>query len=212
VVAFDRDSAGRMVTMGQVVGTKEGLDDITDFTVLTDGHIRAHVGDIQPCCSTPDYWARRQWRTYAWNGQRFTQTGGPAEFDADPRRTDLAVAGGDLVLGPVGADGKRSGTLTLTVSNKGPADVAYVGFKLAGIQPVGEAGKGACGETADTSVYACLLGGVRAGQRRTYTLQVTVDPSRTDKPSAWVWNFDAERRPWQDLKLSDNWVDIPRGS
>jgi hypothetical protein len=44
VVAFDRDSAGRMVTMGQVVGTKEGLDDITDFTVLTDGHIRRQLG------------------------------------------------------------------------------------------------------------------------------------------------------------------------
>ena len=128
VIAFDRDGAGRVVTMGRVVGTREGMDDVTDFAVQADGEIRVHVADIQPCCSIPEWAPQRQWRTYAWTGERFDQTAGPTKFGVDPRLTDLTLTAGDLIVGAPDAKGKRAATLTVTVVNKGPVDVPLLGF------------------------------------------------------------------------------------
>ena len=211
LVAFDRDRQGRIVTMGRVVGTAEGLDDITDAAVTEDGKVRAEVADIQPCCSTPSYRAQKQWRTYRWHDGRFTQSDGPRSFGKDPRLTDLVLTGGNLVLGPAAAGGKRPSTLTLTLTNKGPVDVAHVGFaEIDQIGVMNTADRAVCvpwrggGESGTT----CRSAGLRSGERRVYTFHLLVDPTALNQPSVRVVHFDDQDRHWQDLAFKDNSVKV----
>lgn len=212
VVAFDRDERGRIVTLGQVVGVREGMEDITDFSVAADGTVRAHVADIQPCCSTPQWWPQRQWRTYAWTGDRFSQTAGPTKFGTDPRLTDLTLTAGDLVLGRADASGKRPGSVTVTVTNKGPVDVPGVGF--AEQFTIGEPAGGdlsRCRTAPADAGDACVLDGLKAGQSRTYTFRFLVDPAGPPgggQRSLRVIHFDAQGRYWQDRNLRDNFVNL----
>ncbi|MEU1591134.1 hypothetical protein [Micromonospora sp. NPDC005710] len=211
LVAFDRDGKGRIVTMGQVVVTREGLDDITDAAVTEDGKVRAQVADIQPCCSMRSYWAQKQWRTYRWTGQGFTQSDGPKSFGQDPRLTDLVLTGGDLVLGPAEADGKRPGTLTVTVTNRGPVNVAKIGFgELSFVGTLTKADSSICvpWRESDESGADCRTAGLRSGERRTYTFHLIVDPTDLDQPRVRVVHFDDQDRHWQDLTHGDNFVDV----
>ncbi|MEU8155247.1 hypothetical protein AB0B94_16420 [Micromonospora sp. NPDC048986] len=211
LVAFDRDGHGRIVTMARVVGTAEGLDDITDAAVTEDGRVRAQVADIQPCCSTPSYWAQNQWRTYRWHDGRFTQSDGPRSFGKDPRLTDLVLSGGDLVLGPAGTDGKRPGILSLSLSNTGPVDVAHVGFaEIDHIGAMSRADSSIClpWRGGDESGTTCRTAGLRAGERRAYTFHLLVDPTALNQPSVRVVHFDDQDRHWQDLTFKNNVVEV----
>ncbi|RKN17306.1 hypothetical protein D7147_21995 [Micromonospora musae] len=211
VVAFDRDAAGRIVTMGRVVGAAEGMDDIADFSVQDDGKVRVHVADVQPCCGLPSWWPQGQWRTYAWTGDRFDQTAGPTKFGVDPRLTDLTLTAGELALGPPDGQGRRTGTVTVTVVNRGPVDVPRLGFDT--LTSIGEpdgADLDRC-RTADAGpVAACLLDPLPAGGRKTYTFRFLVDPPGDDdlRPVVQVVHFDAQDRYWDDLKRSDNRVEL----
>ncbi|WP_262283006.1 hypothetical protein [Micromonospora sp. MA102] len=209
VLAFDRDAAGRIVTMGRVVGTREGMDDITDFSVQDDGRIRAYVADIQPCCDTPAWSPQRQWRTYAWTGERFSQTAGPTRFGVDPRLTDLTLTAGDLVVGPADGTGNRTATVTVTVVNKGPVDVAQLGFS--DFYTIGEPAGGdlsRCRTVLSEGSEACLLDGLPAGKRRTYTFTFRCDPPEVadGQPALGVVHYDSEERYWNDLSGKDNHV------
>ncbi|MEV4119096.1 hypothetical protein [Micromonospora sp. NPDC049645] len=211
LVAFDRDERGRIVTMARVVGFAKGLDDITDAVVTEDGKVRAQVVDIQPCCSMPSYWAQQQWRTYRWTGDGFTQVEGPRSFGRDPRLTDLVLSGGDLVLGPSGVDGTRPGTLTLTVTNKGPVDVAHIGFaQLSFVGTLSAADSATCvaWREGDESGANCRTAGLKSGKSRTYTFHLRVDPTELNQPSVRVVHFDDQDRHWRDLTYGDNRVDV----
>ncbi|MFI6783692.1 hypothetical protein [Micromonospora sp. NPDC050276] len=210
LVAFDRDGNGRIVTMGRIVRTGDGIADITDFAVSDGGRVRAQVADLQSCCSTPSYWARTQWRTFRWNGDQFPQSAGPTSFGPDTRLTDLVLTGGDLVLGPTGAGRKRPGTLTLTVTNKGPVDVARVGFgelKLIGTPDGGDWSLCASWQN-DGSGADCRVAGLRSGERRTYRFRFLVDPSTVAESSPRVVHFDEDGRYWRDLTYGDTHVDL----
>ncbi|MEW2326460.1 hypothetical protein AB0880_01445 [Micromonospora chersina] len=210
VLAFDRDDAGRIVTMGRVVGTREGMEDITDFSVQDDGRIRAYVADIQPCCSTPEWSPQRQWRTYAWTGERFTQTAGPTKFGVDPRLTDLTLTAGDLVIGPADTKGNRTATVTVTVVNRGPVDVPLLGFS--DFYTIGEPAGGdlsRCRTVRSEGSDACLLDGLPAGKRRTYSFVFRYDPPEVDiRPALRVIHHDSQERWWGDLKFKDNRVEL----
>ncbi|MEV0001044.1 hypothetical protein AB0H28_02000 [Micromonospora sp. NPDC050980] len=211
VVAFDRDETGRIVTMGQVVATQEGMDDITDFSVQGDGKIRAYVADIQPCCSTPEWSPQRQWRTYAWTGERFTQTAGPTRFGTDPRLTDLSLTAGDLVVGPADAKGIRTATVTVTVTNKGPVDVPLLGFSDFGT--IGEPTGGdlsRCRTVRSDGTYVCALDALPAGERKAYTFAFRYEPPDLAgmRPSLQVIHYDQQERWWNDLKVKDNEVEL----
>ncbi|SCG55146.1 hypothetical protein [Micromonospora inositola] len=210
LVAFDRDGAGRIVTMGRVVGTREGMDDITAFSVESDGQIRVHVADIQPCCSTPSWAPQRQWRTYAWIGDRFDQTAGPTKFGVDPRLTDLTLTAGDLVVGPPDATGKRTGSVTVIVVNRGPVDVPLLGFS--DFYSVGEPAGGdlaRCRAVRSEGSDACVLDGLPAGKRKTYTFTFRYDPPDIGgPPTLRVIHYDSQERYWSDLKWKDNQVEL----
>ncbi|MEU5788006.1 hypothetical protein ABZ754_09780 [Micromonospora purpureochromogenes] len=206
LVAFDRNDAGRIVTLGRIVGTDQGIKDVTGFEVQADGQVRAQVADLQPCCGTPTYWTRHQWRTYGWDGDRFTRTGGPAEFGPDTRLTDLSLTAAEMVLGPAGSDGRRPGTLTLTVTNRGPLDAAQVSFPA--LELIGTPDGGdwtACRRPEDPS-GGCRLSGVPAGERRTYTFRFQVDPDELNQPTALVEHLDSKNRLWKDRTPQDNRV------
>ncbi|MEU4479677.1 hypothetical protein AB0F68_16710 [Micromonospora sp. NPDC023966] len=210
VLAFDRDDTGRIVTMGRVVGTHDGMDDITDFSVRDDGKIRAYVADIQPCCSTPEWSPQRQWRTYAWTGERFTQTAGPTKFGVDPRLTNLTLTAGDLVVGPADTKGNRTATVTVTVVNNGPVDVPQLGFS--DFYTIGEPAGGdlsRCRMVRSDGPEACVLDGLPAGKRKTYTFTFRYEPLEADiQPALRVIHYDSQERYWNDLSRKDNHVDL----
>lgn len=114
LLAFDRDRAGHIVTLGTVLSTNGPLRiiDPQTYRIESNGVITARVGDYARCCGdqTPQLW---QWRSYGWNGHGFRQVAGPTAFPVNPAVTETAVTTGDLVLGPATA-GTRHGTLTIT--------------------------------------------------------------------------------------------------
>ncbi|GGM32284.1 hypothetical protein GCM10011608_16060 [Micromonospora sonchi] len=211
VVVFSRDDTGRIVTLGRVVGTREGMDDITEVAVASDGQIRVDVADIQPCCDIPDWWPQRQRRTYAWTGDRFKQTGGPTAFGVDPRLTDLTLTASPLVLDPPDGDGKRLASFTVTVTNKGPVDVPRLGFGhyfTLGERAGGDLSR--CRIVTMSGTETCLLDGLPSGARRSYTFRFLTDPAEmAPMPSLLVVHFDGRDRHLKDRKPRDNSVDLP---
>jgi hypothetical protein len=133
LVALDRDTSGRIVTLGQVVATTGEIRDLRDDSVrVADGAVTARVGDFQRCCDdqTPQVWQERAYRRV--NG-RFEQVSGPTRMPANPDVTETSVTAGELVLGPV-LDGYRYGTVTVTVRNGWGTRPAHVllGFSTGG--------------------------------------------------------------------------------
>ncbi|MEV0157340.1 hypothetical protein AB0H57_26925 [Micromonospora sp. NPDC050686] len=213
VVAFDRDTAGRIVTLGRVARTGEGQRDILAYEVTGGGSVRVRVADIQPCCDVPTYLTRDQWRTYRWQGGRFTQTGGPTAFGPDGRLTDLTLTAGELVLGTPDAAGKRTGSLTLTVVNKGPVDVPQLGFSSLG--RLGERAGGDFAQCRDLPAVGpywadCVTGGLPAGERRSWTFRFLVDGPTSDggATAVRVDHYDAQNKGWPDLTQLDNAADV----
>ncbi|MFJ8580330.1 hypothetical protein [Micromonospora sp. NPDC093277] len=215
LVVFDRDDRNRIVTMGLVVRTEgegpESIEDLLDVTVQ-NGAIRVKVADLQPCCSTPSYWQRTQWRTYGWKGTRFTQTGGPTKFGPDRRLTDLRVTAGPLTLGPPDGTGQRTGSVKVTVSNRGPRDVGRLG--LYELNFVGEPDGGdwdRCGPARGRSDWPpCMLPGLAAGKQVSYTFRFRIGPAGLAKAKLTVRaiHYSSDLREWPDLTMGDNWATI----
>jgi hypothetical protein len=116
LVAFDRDTAGHIVTLGRVVATTGELRDISDEGVtVVNSVVRARVGDFQRCCDdqTPQKW---QVRGYALRHGTFRQVSGPTVMTPNPSVTQTTVHAGDLTLGPA-VSGYRYGTLAVTVTH-----------------------------------------------------------------------------------------------
>ncbi|MFB9237517.1 hypothetical protein ACFFWC_18490 [Plantactinospora siamensis] len=226
VVALDRDSDGNVVTLGQVART-ETLDpapnEIAWITAVADngpGSLRVQVADLQPCCSTPEYWARKQWRTYGWTGHGFRQTAGPTGWGPDTRLTDLVVTAGPLAYGPPDTDGKRHGSLAITVTNKGPLDADYVVLDLSSESATADWGKpdggawSACGTLPKIidHVPTCVLPKLAAGEQRSYTFPVTYQdppPAGGLKVRVMAERFDSSARLWKDLNPADSDVVTP---
>ncbi|GAA0808068.1 hypothetical protein [Spirilliplanes yamanashiensis] len=141
LVAFDRDSDGRIITLGTVVSTTGEVRDIdtTGVRVGGTGTVTVRVADYQGCCgdTTPTRW---QTRRYRWTGGRFTQAGGPTAMPANPAVTQTRLTTGDLVLGPVSA-GYRTGTLAVTLRHGFGArpDRVRLAFSVDRLEPIGTA-------------------------------------------------------------------------
>ena len=125
VVAFRGRTAKSMTFMGQVVGPVDGIGD--DLTGVRDieaakGAVRVEVSRVALVSqgSAPAELATlTQWRTFAWNGNRFTQTAGSTTFAADKSAAALTGIATRLIFAPPDG-GCRTGEITLTVRNDGP--------------------------------------------------------------------------------------------
>ncbi|MBU8857182.1 MULTISPECIES: hypothetical protein [unclassified Micromonospora] len=209
VLALDRDDDGRIITMGRVVGTREGMGDITEFSVRDGGQIRAHVADIQPCCGTPEWTPQRQWRTYSWDGDRFRQVDGPTKFGTDPRLTDLTMTARDVVAGPPDKKGIRKVTVTVTVVNRGPVSVRMLGFTgWYGYTIPTDSGLDRCRNVRLDGDIACVLDTLSAGASRTYTFTFDHPVTADEPPTLRVIHIDSQQRYWNDLNGKDNEVEL----
>ncbi len=209
VLAFDRDDDGRIVTMGRVVGTREGMGDITEFSVRDGGEIRVHVADIQPCCGVPEWAPQRQWRTYSWAGDRFRQAGGPTKFGVDPRLTDLTMTARDVVAGPPDKKGIRKVTVTVTVVNRGPVSVRMLGFTgWYGYTVPTDSALDRCRNVRLDGDIACVLDTLSAGASRTYTFTFDHPVTADGPPTLRVIHIDSQQRYWNDLNGEDNLVEL----
>jgi hypothetical protein len=124
VLALDRDAAGRLHTVGQVVAQSGTVRGICDVRAGSNGAVQVKVADLDVpgrCGESP---AITQWRGYSWNGKTFVQSSGPSTFPANPHIAEVSVTTGDLAFAaPV--DGIYHGTLQVHVRNTGPAAGYY---------------------------------------------------------------------------------------
>jgi len=180
VVVFDRDAAGSIVTLGQVVGSGNGaIRNVNDIRADPGGAVGVQVADVGPIDGSDVFqYAQQQWRGYGWNGKAFSQTGGPTAFPANPYITDLVTTVTDLhlVSGPGGA---RQGSVTVTVRNNGktkPAKMALsltTGAALTLRPPAGLDCPLRSGTPEATHDYACTVATPAPGASVTYTFGFT---------------------------------------
>lgn len=174
VVAFDRDPAGKVVTLGRVVATAREMPQwLTDLEVRPDGLVRVQVADIAPGGGWPGEWSQRQWRGYRWNGESFAQVAGPTTFGPNPHAVNLVVTATDLALAAA-PDGSRTGTLTVRIRNAGSGPAAYVALRLGlppALRPDGD-GWAVCRNDPETTrqPVSCDLNGLKAGAEVQLTL------------------------------------------
>lgn len=116
------------------------------------------------------------------------------------------------MLGTPGPDGKRTGSLSLTVTNKGPVDVAQLGF--INLELVGERAGGdfdQCRSLPEVGPYwaSCVVAGLRAGERRDFTFTFVVDGSAPAVvQGVRVDHYDGQNRGWPDLTPAGNATEV----
>ncbi|MEU8088545.1 hypothetical protein AB0B57_33630 [Micromonospora sp. NPDC049101] len=214
VVAFERNSDDRIVTVGRVVRTDDDFTDVLAAEITPTGSVRVTVADIVPCCEVPNYLRREQVRTYRWDGQRFEQTDGPTKFGPDPRLTNLRLSMTHELVDVPGTDARRKLTTVFTVTNAGPVDAPQVAFHNIehGERAGGDWARCKPGRLSDTTEPGCLLPGVPAGESRRYTF-VQLVPGQPGADASTrsfrVVHGDAQDRSWPDLKPDDNVVASP---
>ncbi|PYC72554.1 hypothetical protein C7C45_08975 [Micromonospora arborensis] len=214
VVAFDRNTSGHVVTLGRVVRTTDDVEDILGLKVTAAGSIEVRVADLQPCCTTPEYWKQEQLRTYRWEGSRFTQTNGPTKFGKDPRLTDLRLTMTYELGGYVDNDARQYLTTVLTVKNAGPRDVERISFEGLGLGDPTGGDWSKCGPPPPTepSAEACLLPGIPAGESRRYTFEELIPGGARQEylapRSFTVVHWDRQDRRWRDLTPDNNRVTL----
>jgi hypothetical protein len=165
VAAFDRSRTGRIVTVAQVVTTTPNkIGTIFNVTAGRNGSVRVELGNLNGCCPEGPSDARHQWRTYAFDGAHFNQTGGPTSFPVDPHTADLSVEGGKMYMSQLAGVGQ--GTLNVTVRNRGGRSIAQAELVFTlkdGLVPWGS-GWSRCNPVTigATVVSTCTLGAIRA--------------------------------------------------
>ncbi|MEH1012078.1 hypothetical protein V6U90_02975 [Micromonospora sp. CPCC 206060] len=219
VVAFDRDRGGRIVTVGQVFRTERwsGPADVAGhdpewllaLDARPDGSVRIEMADIAPGGGWRLEWSQRQWRTYRWNGQRFTQTGGPTTFASNPRLRNVGVHATDLTWGAARTDGTRSGTTTVTIRNHG--DRPFDGIRLVmrvqpGLYAQGDGWSACTGgpPAAGSRELTCRLGPLDAGASRTLVLGLAGPTSGSGTGIASVEPLGPDGEPLLDPDRENN--------
>ena len=157
-----------------------------DIRADADGAIGVRVGDV---FATGEGMTRLsaewQWRSYRFDGTRFTQVGGPTAFHAVPPETDLQAIGTPAVFGAA-VNGVRTATARVTVHNAGPHGTPGVlmwvgvssGMRLPA--PIQTAVDGivcapatVLGSDLGPDRIACHLNPLAAGATRTFTVRFT---------------------------------------
>ncbi|GIH06590.1 hypothetical protein Rhe02_46570 [Rhizocola hellebori] len=124
VVAFQQNAAGKITSLGQVIVTSANVPVIQEIRP-------SQAGDVSVIVTSN---GQSQIRDFKWNGQRFSQISGPTDPATPPPSkppqalADLEVKLSGLTFGPE-ADGVRTGSITVTVTNL--STTASAGFSVA---------------------------------------------------------------------------------
>jgi len=108
VIAFDRDSAGHIVTKGSVA---RGF--IWSLAARSGGGVTIDISDTEACCSTPKAIELHQTRSYAYRSGHFAQVAGPTSFVPHTQKIDLSIK-----VSSVSWSAKRNDLRTATVTVK----------------------------------------------------------------------------------------------
>jgi uncharacterized repeat protein (TIGR01451 family) len=172
-------AGGSLRTLGQVVGPTHGdILFVDDVTADADGSIRALVVDRHGSVGGDQ--ALRQWRTYAWDGQQFSQTAGSTSFDAAPGAAKLSVNATVAVFAaPQG--GQRQAQFTVTVTNTGTTVAKAVSAQLlidisSGITLVSSQ----CPTGALVRVPTCDAGDLAPGASRNFSVTLSIGVDELD--------------------------------
>ena len=192
VLAFDRDTTGKIVTLGQVIGSagnegRQGTDIETIWEVQAgdDGQVKVDVGEYRPCCDMAQA-SQHQWRTYGWNGTAFTQTGGPTAFGPSPNVADVTATADTLTMTATGS-GTWQGTLKVTVRNNGQfatpgkLRIAFGFPDTWTVQVIS-----GCTIQPNELPAQCLSNSIPAGGAKVFTLKVTA-PAAPQQTESKVW-------------------------
>ena len=115
VIAFDRDSAGHIVTKGTLAhGT------IWSMTARAAGGVTLNVSDYEACCSTPKAIELHQIRSYAYRSGHFAQVAGPTSFVPHTQKIDLSIKVSSVSWSEKRND-LRTVTLTVKIANNSGA-------------------------------------------------------------------------------------------
>ncbi|MFJ6195808.1 hypothetical protein [Micromonospora sp. NPDC092111] len=211
VVAFDRDTTGKVVTIGRVVlSARERPQWLIGVDVRGDGVVRVQVGDIYPGGGWDGEWSQRQWRGYRWDGDSFAQVWGPTGFPTNPHEVNLVVTASDLVLSPA-PDGSRAGTTTVRVRNRGTGAARYVALRFdlpAALRSDGD-GWAACRTAPGTAggPVRCELGRLAPGAEFQLTLGLRVaadDPLGAGTAELTAQALDAAHQVVAEVVEYDN--------
>lgn len=166
VVAFERDSAGRIITLGQVM---KGYPASLTQRTAAGGGVMVDLLNLVACCDTSHEMELHQQRGYAWNGKAFVQIDGPQSFGPHPHVTDLKISATGLTFGAV-TNGKRTGTMKVTVRNVG--NIASNRFELKVAGTVTACAGSRCYNPGQGGFP--IIDGIAAGKSVTYTVKVVV--------------------------------------
>jgi hypothetical protein len=170
-VAFRRANDGSIQTMGAIAAD---VHQIQDVRAGTDGAVDLQVSDLAGTDDVAYLQQIIQWRTYRWTGSEFDQSDGPTAFTVS--RPELTATLSDLVYNPA-VNGRRTGTLTISVHNGGTAPVtdASMAFELKIAQTVTPT----CQQlnTSDGPSGLCALPSIAPGATGTLTLTLSADDS-----------------------------------
>jgi hypothetical protein len=169
-------AGGRLTTMGQLARGGPGGEDILAVAPVAGGLVSLTVGDIIPCCGTPRSMELTQVRTFAWNRSGFTQVAGPNTFVAQRSAVNLDISAPVVHFTGL-IEGKSSGTLTVTIRNRGPLGARQVSVAVWPDQPVAPAVGGdwaKCVSRDGTSrARVCPVGDLAVGATVTLVLPLT---------------------------------------
>ncbi|GEM_PF-5945247 len=124
IAVFDRNAAGQIVTLGQVLAETTEIRNFYDVSAGPNGTVKVEVGDLNGCCGFDPTMSQHQTRGYSWSGAKFSQSDGPTSFPPNPRTADLYLTTNEVVF-TLPSGGVRHGSLSLTVHNGGPGTVAH---------------------------------------------------------------------------------------
>ncbi|WP_329107024.1 hypothetical protein OG792_02705 [Micromonospora sp. NBC_01699] len=210
VVAFDRDDAGGIVTVGQVVRSDPKAQWFTDIEVRANGVVRVEVADEAPGGGWPLEYSQRQWRGYRWDGQVFGQSEGPRSFPDNPYGVNLTVTATDLVYRAPEGGGLRTGEVTLTLRNVGTVTAQRPRLEF-DVRP-GGAGTAAspgwydCEDSrTDGERSFCTLKPLRAGEERKVTFHlVNAGPGLPTTATVALLNLNGGGGVAADFEPGDN--------
>lgn len=204
VVVFRRGPDRAFETIGLVVEAA-GADDaiehadviarVSAIEITPPGDIRVEVGDGNTTHTDEFLQGLRQQRTYRWNGSVFAQTAGSTSFVVPRRTFDLSVNASPMTYAkPV--NGRRAGTMTVTIRNKGGTAVADLSVQLA-MEP----GQADCADSGAGSRPSCVVGPLAPGAARTVTFHHPIPACEAGSECESGADPNARVNPWADLQV-----------
>ncbi len=128
VIVVERDAAAKIVMKGRVAASSNVSRWISAIEPLVRG-VAVTFYEIPPDLGVP---VNPQVRHFAWNTGEFRQISGPQEFGFQTGAAGIEVTTSVLAFGPAGADGKRTGQVTVTLRNVSTLESGSVGVVFGG--------------------------------------------------------------------------------